>query len=94
MDGQFNFGLICGIIAGVVIIAILAILIIIAFNEDPIRSMRIILRGGDDVILELNETHQVSKQIEERHIVQRFKKQNYTVDVHFKADVRGIQYDQ
>ncbi|WP_338709219.1 hypothetical protein [Paenibacillus amylolyticus] len=83
MDSQFYFGLICGGIAVMGMIAIFALSTILAFKNDPIRSMRIIVRGGDDVLLELNEMHQVSKQIDEKHIVQRFKKNNYTVDVRF-----------
>jgi len=90
MNGQFYFGLICGGIGGMGILAILALLIILAFKNDPIRSMRIIVRGGDDVILELNEMHQVSKQIDEKQIVQRFKKQNYTVDVRFNKSEKQM----
>lgn len=85
MVGAFVSGIVLGAIAGICIAVLIVYLIYVSFRHDPLRSLLIHLRGKD-VELELNEMHRVSRTVDEEQIFEKYKKSNFTVDVHYKKE--------
>ncbi|MFX3643351.1 MAG: hypothetical protein ACE3L7_32665 [Candidatus Pristimantibacillus sp.] len=82
MNEQSEFVmLVAGLTIGLFFSALVAFLAIASFNKNPIRTMKIIIRRGDDVELELNEMHQIYRKNDDEHLVTRYKKYNQLIEV-------------
>lgn len=73
--------LVAGLTIGLFFSALVAFLAIASYHKNPIRTMKIIIRRGDDVELELNEMHQIYRKNDDEHLVTRYKKYNQLIEV-------------
>lgn len=77
----FNSGLLVGVTIGILISAAIVFLALNSFSKNPVRTMKMIIRRGEDVELELNEMHQIFRKESDEKLEIRFKKHNHLIEV-------------